>query len=186
MPATSHKHHRRSAAVRTQALEGVRTLVAALSQSARAVERSTGVTNAQLFLLQQLATTDSLSVNDLAARARTQQSTVSIVVARLVRAGLASKRRSRDDGRVAVVSITAKGRRLVAHAPVPPTSELLRAIEALPTPRARALAGGLRALVDALGLSPSPVTMLFEHAPSRRSASTRQGRNITRSTRRNT
>ena len=46
---------RRSTAVRAQALERVRTLVAALSHSARAVERRTGVTNAQLFLLQQLA-----------------------------------------------------------------------------------------------------------------------------------
>ena len=164
---------RRSPAVRTLALERMRALVAALSRSARAVERRTGVTNAQLFLLQQLAGGNSRSVNDLAARARTQQSTVSIVVARLVRAGLAAKRRSDKDGRVAVISITPKGRRLLAHAPVPPTSELLRAIEDLSDRDARSLADGLRALVDALGLSPSPVTMLFEHAPTRRSASTR-------------
>ena len=186
MPAARRKFRRRPTAVRAQALERVRTLVAALSQSARAVERSTGVTNAQLFLLQQLAEATSRSVNDLAALARTQQSTVSIVVARLVRAGLAAKRRSDEDGRVAVISLTPKGRRLLGHAPVPPTSELLRAIEALSDRNARALADGLLALVDALGLSPPTVTMLFEHAPTRRSASARPRRTITRSTKRNT
>ena len=117
-----------SAAVRAQALERLRTLISALSHSARAVERSTGITNAQLFLLQQLAEADFLSVNDLAARARTQQSTVSIVIARLVRAGLAAKRRSADDRRIAIVSLTPKGRRLLTYAPAPPTSALLRAI----------------------------------------------------------
>jgi DNA-binding MarR family transcriptional regulator len=174
MPATPRnpdpRSRRSSAEVRPQALERLRMLISALSHSARAVERTTGITNAQLFLLQQLAEVESLSVNDLAARARTQQSTVSIVVARLVRAGLAAKRKSAADGRIAVVSLTPKGRRLLRHAPAPPASALLRAIEALPLREARALADGVDALVRALDLSPPEATMLFEHAPARRPA----------------
>jgi DNA-binding MarR family transcriptional regulator len=179
------RRQRQSAAVRAQALERLRTLISALSHSARAVERSTGVTNAQLFLLQQLAEADFLSVNELAARARTQQSTVSIVVARLVRAGLAAKRKSADDRRIAVISLTPKGRRLLTHAPAPPASALLRAIEALSVREARSLAAGMDALVRALDLSPSKVTMLFEHAPARRSAHARPDRTTTRSSKRN-
>ena len=174
------------AAPRTQALARLRTLVSALTHSARAVERTTGVTNAQLFLLQQLAEADFLSVNALAARARTQQSTVSIVVARLVRAGLATKRKSADDGRIAAISLTKRGRRLLAHAPAPPTSALLRAIEGLSGREARALAEGLHALNGALDLSSPEVTMLFEHAPTRRPAPTRPGRTTTRSRKRQT
>lgn len=187
MPAASHnaKPHKPSA-VRVAALERVRMLISALSHSARAVERSTGVTNAQLFLLQQLAGADSLSVNDLAARARTQQSTVSIVVARLVRAGLAVKRKSAADGRIAAISLTAKGRRLLSHAPASPTSLLLQAIEALSDRDAHLLAGGVRALVRALDVTPPPATMLFEHAPTRRSAPSRPKRTTTRSRMRNT
>jgi DNA-binding MarR family transcriptional regulator len=173
-------------AARTQALHRVRTLISALSHSARAVERSTGVTNAQLFLLQQLESTAALSVSDLAARARTQQSTVSIVVARLVRAGLAAKRKSAEDGRIAAVSITPKGRRLLAHAPAPPTSLLLHAIEALSDRDARALAAGLHALISALDLTPPEITMLFEHATTRRSTPTRPKRTATRSRKKNT
>jgi DNA-binding MarR family transcriptional regulator len=161
-PRTSLPVRGKPATVRAQALERLRTLIGALNHSARAVERSTGITNAQLFLLQQLDVAESLSVNDLAARARTQQSTVSIVVARLVRAGLAAKRRSADDGRLAVISLTPKGRRLLRHAPAPPTSALLHALERLTDRNARALAGGLRALIRALDLTPPEVTMLFE------------------------
>ena len=156
--------------IRVKALERVRALVSALSHSARAVEASTGVTNAQLFLLQQLADAESLSVNDLAARARTQQSTVSIVVGRLVRAGLATKRKSPDDGRMAIVSITPRGRRLITHAPAPATTALLRAIDELSDREARSLAEGVLALIGALDISPPEVTMLFEHAPPRRSS----------------
>ena len=187
MPAAPRKPKtHKPSAVRVAALERVRTLITALSHSARAVERSTGVTNAQLFLLQQLAGADSLSVNDLAARARTQQSTVSIVVARLVRAGLAAKRKSAADGRIAAISLTSKGRRLLAHAPAPPTSLLLHAIEALSDRDARSLADGVRALVGALRLSPPPVTMLFEHTPVRRSTPARPKRTATRPRKRHT
>ena len=155
-------------AAKRRALDQIRTLVSALSHSARAVERGTGVTNAQLFLLQELADADSLSVNDLAERARTQQSTASIVVARLVRAGLAAKRKSADDGRIVIVSLTPKGRRLITHAPVPPAKSLLRAIEALSERDSRALATGMDALVRELDLAAPEVTMLFEHARVRR------------------
>ena len=167
---TVRKSKAAKSAVRARALDGIRALVGALSHSARAVERSTGVTNAQLFILQQLAESESLSVNDLAARARTQQSTVSVVVARLVRAGFAAKRRSASDGRIAVVSLTLRGRRLLAHAPAPPTSALLRAIESLSDRDASGLATGLSALVGSLDLAPPEATMLFEHAPACRSS----------------
>jgi DNA-binding MarR family transcriptional regulator len=171
-------------ALRAQTLHRVRALVSVLTQSARAVERSTGVTNAQLFLLQQLASADSLSVSDLAARARTQLSTVSIVIARLVRAGLAAKRRSTEDRRQSVVTLTPKGRRLVRHAPTPPTSALLRAIEMMSDRDARALSTGVYALMNTLDLAPTEVTMLFEHAPTRRSIPTRPRGTVTRSPKR--
>src|ERR1019366_3820533 len=190
MPATPRnpnpRSRRRSAVVRAQALERLRTLISALSQSARAVERSTGITNAQLFLLQQLAEVESLSVNDLAARARTQQSTVSIVIARLVRAGLAGQHKSAADGRIAVVSLTPKGRRRLRHAPAPPASALLRAIEALSERDARALANGMQALLGALDLSTPEVTMLFEHASTRGSGPAHPHRTVTRSKKRST
>ena len=150
---------------RRRALDGLRVVVGALTHSARAVEQHTGVTNAQLFLLQQIAGSAGLSVNDLAARARTQQSTVSIVVGRLVRAGYVRKGRDAVDGRRVVLSLTADGRRLLRGAPAAPIAVLISALEKL-TPRdARALADGVHALVRALGLAPQEGILLFEDLP---------------------
>lgn len=147
---------------RANALALLRALVGTLSQSARAVERRTGVTNAQLFLLQQLATGAALSVNELAERARTQQSTVSLVVTRLVRAGLVRKERSDTDARRAVLTITAAGRKLVRHAPAPPTATLLRGVEALSDRDVRVLAAGLAALARTLHVTSRRPGLLFE------------------------
>lgn len=145
-------------------------MVGALSQSARAVERRTGVTNAQVFILQQLRSAGPLSVNELAARARTGQSAASIVIARVVAAGLARKGTAEGDARRVTVSLTTKGRTLLRRAPRPPTGDLLRAIESLPAGDARALAAGLRALVRALHLESRAPALLFE--PSARSTRT--------------
>ena len=153
---------------RDVALRAVRTLVASLSRSARSIEWRTGFTNAQLFLLRQLATTDALSVNDLAQRARTNQSTVSSVLGRIVRAGLVDRVRAPDDGRRVDLSLTPKGRRLLGRAPTPPTEALFEALESLTDHEARALSTGLTALLAALGLKPEQAPMLFEDRPSRR------------------
>lgn len=157
--------HGRSDGHRGDALRALRALVAALSRSARSIEWRTGFTNAQLFLLRQLAAADRLSVNELAARARTNQSTVSSVLGRVVRAGLVDRARSPQDRRRVALSLTSKGRRLVRRAPTPPTSALFHALESLTDAHARALAEGLGALLVALGLEPDGSPMLFEDAP---------------------
>ena len=149
-------------AAQAESLELIRVLVDGLSRSARSLERRTGITNAQLFLLQQLAESDGLSVNDLAERAGTQQSTVSLVVSRLVSAKLVRKRRSSTDGRRTVLTLTPAAVRLLRHAPVPPASALISALEKLSRRDEQALADSLRALVSALGLPRRAGRLLFE------------------------
>jgi DNA-binding MarR family transcriptional regulator len=127
------------------ALEEIRRLVAVLSQSARAVEQHSGVTNAQLFLLRTLAAGPSLTINALAERAFTGQNTISAVVSRLEGKGLVRRARSATDGRVVTVLLTAAGRRLLARAPVAPTERLLDVLCALD-------AAQLRTVTRALGI----------------------------------
>jgi DNA-binding MarR family transcriptional regulator len=168
--ARSRAGARRLDAHRGVALRAIRSLVASLSRSARSIEWRTGFTNAQLFLLRQLAATDALSVNELAERARTNQSTVSSVVGRIVRAGLVQRASVPDDGRRVALSLTPRGRRLLRRAPTPPTEALFDALESLTDHEARALGTGLAALLAALGLKPEPAPMLFEDAPHPRRA----------------
>lgn len=154
-------------------LRALRTLIGALSRSARTIEARTGVTNAQVFILQQLQTEEALCINALAARACTGQSAVSIVVRRLVRRGLVSRRRSAADGRHVVVSLTVAGRALVRQAPEPPTAHMLAAVGRLDHRDLRALARGLTALVTAMGIAGETPSMLFERDGTRRPAARR-------------
>jgi DNA-binding MarR family transcriptional regulator len=133
--------------------QDVRALLGALSQSARAVEERTGLTNAQLFLLTQLVQHGPLSVNELAARVKTGQSTVSIVAGRLERAGLVERTRSETDRRRVMLRASRAGQRLLKQVLAPPLPDLRVAIEALTPSEYRALTVGLRALLRALGVS---------------------------------
>jgi DNA-binding MarR family transcriptional regulator len=148
--------------LRAQTLDGIRTVVGALTRSARSVERRTGVTTAQLFVLRQLAERDRLSLGEIAERTLTRQSTVSVVVARLERQGLLRRDRADDDRRRLQLSLTAAGRRMLARAPTPTTGRLLAALDGLTDDQLRSLSTGLDALIAALGLESRAAGMLFE------------------------
>src|SRR3954463_8082348 len=101
----------------TTVMDSLRALVRALRISTRAVEKEIGISGAQLFVLQQLLDSPARSVNDLAERTSTHQSSVSTVVSRLVDRGLVRREPSADDARRMEISITDRGRRLLDTAP---------------------------------------------------------------------
>ena len=98
-------------------LDGVRRIVHTLRESSRRAEKTVGVSGAQLFVLQRLGEATTLSVNELAARTHTHQSSVSTVAARLVEGGFVRRTRSGADARSVELSLTAKGRRLAKVLP---------------------------------------------------------------------
>lgn len=145
-----------------QALRLMRALVASLDRSARAIAANTGVTNAQLFLLRQIAAAGDPSVGELAAAVHARQNAVSSVVRLLVRDGWARKVSSARDGRRVILRVTPAGRRLLHRAPPAPTEVLLQALMTLGPRQERALTLGMRALVAALGIEPDSAPLLFE------------------------
>jgi DNA-binding transcriptional ArsR family regulator len=98
-------------------LDGVRRIVQALRASSRWAERHVGLSGAQLFVLQKLAETPAISVNELAERTHTHQSSVSAVISRLAELGLVTRKRSAADG---------PPRRAVAGRPAPGASSVAR------------------------------------------------------------
>jgi DNA-binding MarR family transcriptional regulator len=158
----------------SDAMQLLRALVAALTSSARSIEARTGITNAQLFVLRQLAVHPTLSVSDLATRAHTLQGTMSTVVARLATAGFIKKVRSTEDRRRAVLSVTPKGQRTLARAPAPPTEAVLASLALLSPNELQRLTAGLGALVASLGLKVDDVPMLFEESRRRKEAGHRR------------
>jgi DNA-binding MarR family transcriptional regulator len=140
----------------------LRRLIHALHVASRETERRLGVTGAQLFVLTQLRATPSLSINALAERTMTHQSTVSVVVRRLVRRKLVRKIRAQDDARRVELTLTAAGVALLRRAPEVLQVRLANAIGALGAADRRSLANGLEHLVSELGVGDAPPAMFFE------------------------
>jgi DNA-binding MarR family transcriptional regulator len=84
--------HTNSTAARPRdVLDSLRRIVQVLRESSRRAERQLGISGAQLFVLEKLAEAPSQSLNELAERTHTHQSSVSTVVARLVKRGPRSR-----------------------------------------------------------------------------------------------
>ena len=133
------------------AIESIRRILHALRASARRAESLPGgVTGAQLFVLQTLADGPVRSLNELAARTFTHQSTVSVVVRRLVERGLVIRRRSSSTPAASSCS-SLRGRTLVRRSPPMAQHRLIRGLQDLSRRDARELARLLGRLVDLMG-----------------------------------
>jgi DNA-binding MarR family transcriptional regulator len=143
-------------------LDAVRRIVRTLHESSRAAQKQVGVSGAQLFVLQKLAESPGASLNDLAARTHTHQSSVSTVVSRLVDRGLVIRAASAIDGRRLELRLSAEGRRLLARAPDAAQARLVRTIEQLPAVRRRALSRSLVELTNAMDLDRRQPVMFFD------------------------
>jgi MarR family transcriptional regulator, lower aerobic nicotinate degradation pathway regulator len=151
----------------TQILDAIRRIISVLRRSSRAIEGSVGIGTAQLFVLQELAKAPADSINELADRTFTHQSSVSVVVRRLVRQKLVERRPAKDDRRRRELRLTRAGQRLVARAPAPAQILLIEGLRALPAAELGRLARLLNRVVDRMGLAEEEPVMLFSEGRSR-------------------
>lgn len=143
-------------------LDSIRRLVRILRVSDRQAQMDLGVSGAQLFVLMELGRTPALSLGDLAARTRTDQSSVSVVVSRLVEAGLITRDRDERDARRLVLHLTRAGRAMLQKAPPVAQELLLRVVERLPAAERQRFADTFEAIVNSVGADEGPAPMLFE------------------------
>lgn len=149
-----------------QALDALRRIVQGLRESSRAAERRAGMSGAQLFVLQTLAESPGLSLNELAERTRTHQSSVSAVVARLARERLVDRGTARGDARRAEIRLTPRGHSRLHSAPRTAQERLIAAVDRLAAADRARLAATLEQLVDGMGLKTHKPAALFDE-PSR-------------------
>src|SRR5450759_1027321 len=100
-----------------EVLDAIRRIVQALRESSRLAESRVGLSGAQLFVLRTVAESPGLSLNELAERTRTHQSSVSAVATRLAREGLVQKRTADADARRVEIRLSPGGRRRLDRAP---------------------------------------------------------------------
>lgn len=111
-----------------RAMNALRSVVRAFRMNTRAIEQQMGLSLAQLFVLQQLNERPADSLNELADRTATHQSSVSVVVRRLVDRGLVTRSSSAADKRRVEIDLTDKGRSLLAHAPATVQTQLVSSL----------------------------------------------------------
>jgi DNA-binding MarR family transcriptional regulator len=152
-----------------EAITALRRIVQAL-RAGHAGLRRAGLSSAQLFALAQIADHPGASINDVAALTFTHQSSVSVIIRRLVRRGFVVRAAAPDDRRRQCLDVSAKGRQALARTPVTVQQQLIQAIGRLPPADRRALArslGSVARRVASEGAGPHP-PMFFEGPADRR------------------
>lgn len=143
-------------------LDSIRHLVRLLRLTDRAVQSELGLSGAQLFVIHELGKVPALSLSDLAERTRTDQSSVSVVVSRLVEAGLVTRERDRRDARRLVLNLTRAGRALAEKSPPAAQERIVEALERMPVADRRRFAETFGRLVVDVGGTEGAAPMLFE------------------------
>jgi DNA-binding MarR family transcriptional regulator len=155
-------------------VNSLRRIVQAIRLSSSTVHDTLGITGAQLFVLQQLAGRPGASLGQLAELTLTDQSSVSVVVSRLVRAGHVERRVSATDARRSELTLTERGRALLRRAPEPAQLRLVAALRTVSPGQLRVAASVLDRVSRQLTPAREPAPMFFE--PPASSAGKRRGR----------
>jgi DNA-binding MarR family transcriptional regulator len=145
-------------------LDAIRRIVQSLHASSRDSQSTTGLSTAQLFVLRTVEGSGGLSINDLAARTFTHQSSVSVVVSRLEARRLVRRRVDRADARRRLIALTPVGRRVLQGAPRAAPELLVDAVVAMPASSRRATARALERLADAMAARRRPPMFLESRA----------------------
>jgi DNA-binding MarR family transcriptional regulator len=132
-------------------VDAIRSIVQSLRISGRAAEHQLGISSAQLYILQELAEQPAQSINELAERTFTHQSSVSMVVSRLVEGRLVTRTAARGDARRLSISLTPAGRALLRRAPDAAQTQLVEGLQSMSRGELHALARHLGTLTSVIG-----------------------------------
>ena len=143
-------------------LNSIRQLVRVLRLFDREAQSKYGISAAQVFVLHALDSEDVLSLNELAERTATDQSSASVVVQKLVDSGYVSRVARKDDRRHIELRLTQKGRNVIRRSPPPAQQRILEAVDALSPRDRKAFANTLEQFVQDIGVRGKKVPMLFE------------------------
>ena len=164
-PETAARRDKPATEVR-EVLNSLRQIVRSLRVASRAAEQRVGLSGAQLYVLSCLARYSPCSVNELAAHSATDQSSVSVVVSRLVALGHVRRVTAKSDRRRVELSLTRSGRALLQSAPEAAQDRLISSLSQLKKAELTALSRLLRKVVEGAHVSEQVPSLFFEEGPS--------------------
>ena len=145
----------------TAVVDDFRRIIRVLRLAARRAEAELGLSGAQVFVLQKLSEGPAESLNELAERTLTHQSSVSVVVRRLVERGLVARHRSPVDQRRLELRLTPAGERLARRAAPAPQTQLVETIGCFARTDLRMLARLLHQVAEGMGAARLSPDMMF-------------------------
>jgi len=145
-----------------QTMSAIRSLIREMRMNTRAIESKAGMSLAQLFVLHCLAEKSADSLNELADRTATHQSSVSVVVTRLLQKGYVSRTPSAVDRRRVLLEITPLGREILTSAPTTIQMRLISSLRDMPPEDIATLATLIRRWVSGAEIDTSLAPMLGE------------------------
>lgn len=148
-------------------MDSFRRIVRAIRTASRSSENTHGLRAAQLFVLQELKKAEPLSLNELAEKTFSHQSTVSVVVNSLVTKGLVARSPSKKDRRFLVLKTTLKGKALLRKIRPTIQERFSEAVLGLPAKEQKELAHLLEKFILNAGLSEEVPHFFFEKEPGR-------------------
>tara|TARA_R110002124_G_scaffold149641_1_gene315787 strand:+ start:1409 stop:1891 length:483 start_codon:yes stop_codon:yes gene_type:complete len=112
-------------------LIALRRILRATELFSREIKHTTGVTAVQFRVLQIIAETGQVTAKSIAQRMRVSQGTVTSLVDKLVRDGMALREKSTKDRRQTNICITPKGTQTLHDAPDPLQQRFVRKFAAM-------------------------------------------------------
>jgi len=149
-------------------LDSIRRLVRLLRLTDRAAQTELGLSGAQLFVLHELGKSPSLSLSELAEKTATDQSSVSVVVTRLVDSGYVTRDRDKRDGRRLVLNLTKSGKAITDKSPPAAQEKIIEALDRVPSADRKRFADVFARIIEELGEASGAAPMIFEDETSRR------------------
>lgn len=143
-------------------LNRIRQLVRALRSFDKQAQSRFGLGAAQMFILHVLRNDGELSLNEVADRAATDQSSASLAVGKLVTEGYVRRSVSEEDRRQVRLSLTPKGRGLVKRAPPAAQERIMESVRAMTAADRAHLMSLLDRLMAGLTLEDGRTPMLFQ------------------------
>ena len=143
-------------------LDSIRRLVRLLRLTDRAAQGELGLSGAQLFVLHELGKSAPLSLSELAEKTRTDQSSVSVVVTRLVEGGYITRDRDKRDARRLVLNLTKSGKAIAEKSPPAAQERIIEALERVSAADRKRFADVFARIIQELGETRGAAPMIFE------------------------
>ena len=95
----------------------LRKIIQAIDINSKKLVKRVGLTGPQLVILQEISSLGEVSVGEVARAVSLSQATLTVILNRMEKCGLLSRRRSQQDKRRVLVSITDNGKQVLEDAP---------------------------------------------------------------------